>query len=232
MSNIESCQFYCLSYNNKEKRNSMKKRFDSLNIKCRFYTGVDPNNDDRFKGYKLNKIQLRQWSCTYGHLDIINDFFYNSDKPFAIICEDDICIHKDIKTLLHFIISDFNLLRLDILLLSYLLPYRIGSSHISNGFSYKTTIPEDSSFSYHNFPNYISGTQMYIITRNYASKLLDKYYDDYAGIRDNAFLSDKVLFGTQNRALLYPMLAVENENQEDLYHKLCHNIHFIDGVHL
>ena len=74
MSNISNCQFYCLSFNDEDKKNNMTDRFKRLGIECKFYSGVK-HDDIRLK-YAGNKFNRRQWSICYGHLDIMHDFYY------------------------------------------------------------------------------------------------------------------------------------------------------------
>lgn len=224
MSNILNCEFYCLSFNDEDKKQSMKERFKQLNIECKFYKGLD-KNDKRLK-YAHNKFTKRKWSITYSHLDMINDFYYYTEKKYAIICEDDILINKYFKNILSKVITDFSLLDLDILLLGYLMPYKLGYNNIFSNYTLKKEMPLDSLFKYHNYPEYLSGTQMYMITRKYARHLLKTYYNNYAEIGPRHFMPDKIIIKDGNKALIYPMLAIEDENQEDSYHKLCHSIHY------
>ncbi len=226
MSSIDNCQFYCLSFNDEERKNNMLERFDKLDIECKFYSGVS-YNDKRIKK-TLNKFCKRQWCMTYGHLDIIHNFYYHSNKKYAIICEDDICFHIEFKKNLNKIIFDFNVLNLDILLLGYLLPYKINHINLISNYKLKKHMPNESYFKYHEYPDYLNGTQMYMITKKYAKYLIKTYYTNYAGFSDKHFTPDKILIKDGNRALLYPMLAIENDNQKDLYHQLCHNIHVND----
>ena len=37
----ELCEFYCLSYNNKERKAAMASRFQQLNLHVNFYDGVN-----------------------------------------------------------------------------------------------------------------------------------------------------------------------------------------------
>jgi GR25 family glycosyltransferase involved in LPS biosynthesis len=202
----------------------MEKRFNNLEIDCKFYSGV--NCDDKRIDKSLNKFCKRQWCMTYGHLDIIRNFYYKSDKKYAVICEDDIYLHKDIKTILNKVITDFNVLHLDILLLGYLLPYKIGYEHLFVNFQLKKQMPKEVYFKYHEYPDYLNGTHMYMITKTYARHLLKSYYNNYANFDNKYFSPDKILIKDGNRALLYPMISVEDDNQYDLYHQLCHNIHY------
>lgn len=81
------------------------------------------------------------------------------------------------------------------------------------------------SFNYYNYPAYLYGTQMYMITKYYAKYILDSYYSTFSKYRHKYFIFDKLLLHDGNRALIYPMLAIENEEQKDKYHQLCHKTH-------
>jgi hypothetical protein len=223
---ILNCEFYCLSFDNESKKKNMEERFDKLDIECKFYSGVNCS-DKRIK-YSGTIFNSRQWSITYGHLDIIYDFYYNSDKNYAIICEDDIIIHKNIKEIIKNLIKDFDSMELDILLLGYMLPYKIGNNHIYSNYRIKNEIFSNSFFTYHEYPEYHSGTQMYMISKKYAKFILENYYNNFLILMKKQFILDKLFIKQGNRALIYPMIAIENNNQEDNYHILCHKIHYND----
>ena len=173
MSTINNCQFYCLSYNNEVKKSNMENRFKKLGIECKFYSGIK-HTDNRLK-YADNKINKRQWSITYSHLDILNDFYYNNNNKYAVVCEDDILIHNNFKEIFNKIINDFNILELDILLLGYILPYKIDNENILSNYPLKCPMRLDAPFKYHEYPDYLSGSHMYMITKNFANYLLNKY---------------------------------------------------------
>lgn len=223
MIELSNCQFYCLSYY-KENRNKMNDKFKNLKIKCKFYNGVK-YNDNRINN-KYNNHKKRQLSIMYGHLDIIYDFYFNTNNTqYAIICEDDVIIHKNIKDIIRKVIIDFNIMKLDILLLSYIAPYKILQNNFDNVYPLKRDMPANSFYKYHDYPKYLSGTQMYMITRKYAKYILENYYLNYNKI-DKPFIIDKMILHNGNKALLYPMLAIENNEQNDPYHQLCHKIHY------
>jgi GR25 family glycosyltransferase involved in LPS biosynthesis len=218
---INNFDFYCLSFNENNKF-IMNERFNKLGIQCKLYSGV--NHKDKRLQYALNSYNKRQMSITYGHLDIINDYYKNSSKNYAIICEDDVMIHKNIKQILKKVLIDFNVMDLDILLLGYMLPYKINNDYNTN-YSLKKPISENSLYKYHNYPEYHSGTQMYMITKKYAKYILEKYNNLYT-IFDRRHIIDKLYIKEGNRALIYPMIAIEDDKQEDKYHKLCHKLHY------
>lgn len=215
-------QFYCLSHNNKQKRRTMEEKFNKLNIDCQFYNGIQ-DNDSRISYYS-NLFNRRQKSITYSHLDIIRDFYFKSDKDYAIICEDDILINKHIVFILDKLIKDFEKMKLNILLLGYMLPYKLERCHVHSEYSIKLPKISDSYYTYHNYPEYLSGTQMYMITKVYAKYILD-YYDNCI-LLDKYHLMDKLFIKDGNRALIYPMIAIEDEKQKDGYHLFCHKTHY------
>ena len=222
MTELSRCQFYCLS-NCMKKTENMISKFKNLDINCKFYCGTI-NNYDKIYSRKFNKHKKRQLSMTNSHLNIFKDFYHNKNSKYAIICEDDIIMHKEIKNILNKVIMDFTVLDLDILLLGYMLPYKI-SNYNSSLYNLIADMPTDSEFKYYNYPYFLSGTQMYIISKNYAKYILDKHYImNYRNVTN--FTIDKVLIHDGNRALIYPMLAMENSEQKDPYHKLCHKIHY------
>ena len=82
---------------------------------------------------------------------------------------------------------------------------------------------------------------MYLITRNYAKFLLDNYYYDYSDktLNDNSikqFSADWIITKNGNRALIYPMLAVEDGNAnsghygQDKFHIDCHNFNINENL--
>lgn len=217
-----SYQFYCLSFNDKDKMKKMKEKFNVLNIDCKFYSGIK-NNDPRISNY-TNLFNKRQKSITYSHLDIIYDFYYKSDATYAIICEDDILINKHIVFVLEKIIKDFDKMNLNILLLGYMLPYKLEKYHLYSDYPLKRPKITDSFYTYHDYPEYLAGTQMYMITRVYAKYILDYY--NICMLLDKHFILDKLFIKDGNKALLYPMIAIEDQNQKDGYHAFCHKTHY------
>ena len=233
-------QIYCLNYNNETRRIKMEKIFNELGMDCFFYNGVD-FSDERINKYNniICDHTKKCWSCMYGHLDMIHKFYYNTDKEIGIFCEDDIYIHKDFKKHINDIINNFNELKIDVLLLGYLLPFKLDPSIQYWGFDKKNLNIDNNSFQYYNYPNDVWGTQMYMLNRTYAKYLLDKYSNDYAILTTKnseltSFSADWSITKDGNRALIQPMLAVEDNKitydhhgQMD-FHARCHQINFTD----
>ena len=207
--------FYCLSYKNK-KREQIEKVLNALNIKANIHSGVEVTND------KLEQNTKRCWSICYGHLDMINTF-YNSEYKYGIFCEDDIIIRNDFMKHLPSIIENFNDLKLDILLLGYLCENPIDT------YCNFPLIKESPPFKYLGYPEELWGTQLYLISKSHAFNVLNKYNSDYANktIDDKSlkpFAADWTITKEGNRALIYPLIAIENKNDDprEYAYQRCH----------
>jgi GR25 family glycosyltransferase involved in LPS biosynthesis len=236
---INNYDIYCLSFNNLKRRREMENRFKQLDITCSFYDGVN-NNDPRI----FNNNGFGAWSCMIGHIDMIKNFYDNSEKEFGIFCEDDIFIHKDFVKTLPDVIEDFKLMELDILLLGYLIPFKISSEY--NGFEFKSVNNNSNNnlkYVYHNYTNDLWGSQMYMLTKKHAKYLLDNYNIEYAirSLNDNTlqpFSSDWTITKKGNRALIYPMLAVETADKkcghqgQDTFHENCKNVNYDPNMYI
>ena len=139
-----------------------------------------------------------------GHLAALNKFVKETNDSHAIICEDDVYIHKNYKT----IISDLNT-TFDIVLLGYLIhrsPHEFGTIYYVKN-----------NVSYYNYPEFFWGAQCYMISREYALKLLSK-------INTNDTPDQVITKYTDNRVFIYPPVAVEEgiSNSEDSVHHWYH----------
>lgn len=206
----EKCAIYCLSYKNEKRRKNMQNRFDQVGLNVQFYHGVDTETDPRIKPDDYTKCI----SCMYGHLDMINMFLSDSDKPYGIFCEDDIYLHKDFHKRLDEITSEFTNLNLDVLLLGHLITY-------SPDPNYCLSITQNHRF--YNYGEDTWGTQMYMISRSYAKQLLGRYYGEVRP-SDPPFSADWTITKDGSRAFLFPMLAVE-DGETQIEHYGQHQFH-------
>jgi GR25 family glycosyltransferase involved in LPS biosynthesis len=238
---MDKVQICCLNYKNNNRKIEMKRRFDTINLGCKFFNGVD-YSDKRIleNADKMDEATKRVWSCMYGHLDMIHDFYYNTNKEFGIFCEDDIYLHKNFANYLPRICLDFISLKLDVLLLGYLLQ---GKPNEISDFSLKQLHINGSPFTYYSFPDYVWGTQMYMLSRKHSKYLLDKYYDVNGYAKESLtnnfitpFSADWTLTKEGNRAVINPILVVEDNMTEysDFgqaeFHKLCFECHFENNL--
>jgi GR25 family glycosyltransferase involved in LPS biosynthesis len=181
------------------------------------FSGV-PLSDPRINGSLQPNIQ-KSHSCMFGHLDMIKHFLENSDHPFGIFCEDDILIDADFIPRMEEVLCDFKHMNLDVLLLGYLFPYVLDNSGKN---IYHTYYPP---------PSTIWGTQMYMLSREWARAIMDKYGKPDASTLYDPFSADWTITQEGNRRIVYPMLAIEDgtckyddEGQNNL-HTLSHGAH-------
>jgi hypothetical protein len=223
---------YIVSYKNKERRQRMIERFHSLSFKNITFVKEVENDDERLSNYNDDEkgINKRIWSIMLQHLDSIRHFYENSDSDIAIFCEDDIHISNTLNDDLPNIIDDFNTLNLDVLMLGYLLPFKIEMNSW-----YFPIIHKNDTHTYHRYPNDIWGTQMHLISKSYAKELLDKYTVSFAYENKDSvpYNPDWIITKNGNRALIYPMIAVEEgvnlsdcESQQS-FHKRCFEMNYI-----
>jgi len=220
---MEKYKIYCLSFQNMERRMSMETRFQTLDVDYFIYDGVDMD-DERIHPDSCKRL----WSCMYGHLDMIEMFYKDDSVDYGIFCEDDIYIHKDFKQYMPQIIADFKYLNLDVLLLGYMITFKIQPE--SDGYHLKDE-NHKSDFTYHNYNYDTWGAQMYMLSKEHAKTLLDKYgaSSGYAikslTDRSNPFSPDWSLTKDGNRALIMPCIAVEDGNVEHYDHDQHKNFH-------
>jgi len=203
------CEFYCVSYNNPEKSKIMKERFMHFGIDLHIH-GVQ-HDDYRLIGGDVAHQRLS--SCFYGHIDNIKSF-YQTGKKYGFICEDDIHIHRDFGILLPKIIEHFETMQLDILLLGYMTIYPIKNRH--TGFDYMMNYDPMRKYQYHAYPEDLWGIHLAMLSRDYAKKIIDTFDNQYAfrTLFDSSLTPANpdwtITKLTKKRALIYPMLAVED----------------------
>lgn len=216
--------FYCLSLN-EQRSQIMKSRFAEQNLEVAINPGVPPT-DGRINGRELSAELARIWSTFYGHLDMLRWFYFTTDHDIGFFCEDDIIIHKNFRNYLPEILESFSELNLDILSLGYLCENPIDTySNFPTIKSPTETLPHK----FLEYPDSLWGCQMFALTREKAKELLDKYSTDYADrtLSDKSltpFSSDWTLTKEGKRALIYPLLVIEDGKDTigDLRHKRAH----------
>jgi len=225
---------YCLNFNStpdvkNEQRIEMEKKFEYFNIQALYYSGV-MKDDERLRPVENDGVK-KSWSICYGHLDMICHFATTSSKEYAIFCEDDILIRKDF---IERITAVTNILRsctcdtqcyqtnrecngekkynFDLILLGYLCYNPI---HKYPHFVETKTEYSSESFKLLEYTHDTWGTQMYLLSKQQAVVLLQKYYFDYAvrTLSDETltpFSADWLITKDGKRAALYPLVVIEN----------------------
>ena len=217
---------YVINFNDELRKNKMIERFKKVNLELKITHPVY-QSDSRLN-FENPKLPKRTCSIMLQHLDSIKDFITNTTSDYCIVCEDDILISKNLNNDRPNIICQFSKLKLDILLLGYLMPYKIENEHFKM---------KENSYSYLNYPDDLWGSQMYLISRFYGLFLLNKYTIDYAKTHENEpYSPDWVITKNGNRAILYPMIALEegdsksdHQGQND-FHKRCFECNYKEGL--
>jgi len=223
---INSIDFYCLNFqNNDKRRRNMVQKSIYFKIPIQYYSGV-MKSDPRISFIK-DENTIRCASICYGHLDMIKHFLDHSSKDFIVIMEDDIIIRKSfrkdiIKAMDIFIKYDY-----DIFLLGYLCHNPIDT--YSNFIHLPTKYSSNEFKIIDNYPDDCWGAQMYMLSKKQGRKLLDKYYIGYlekslANPYIIPFSADWLITKDGKRCLLYPQRAAEEyieKQYEDEGQEIC-----------
>lgn len=231
----EYVKFYCINYKDGNRREKMQNRWDALGLDLKFIDPVE-TSDPRFNIVREQNPNrgLRDWAIMMQHLDCLRDFFYRTCGDYVIICEDDIMVSKHLPNDLPEMIESYERLELDVLLMGYLIPYKITDDN-----HYYPLKERNCKYSYHGYPGDIWGSQMYMVSRKHAEVLLQKYTVENAlfpkeGDEDKPFSPDWTLTKYGNRSVIYPMVALEegdtkcNWDTEIDYHQRCFKTHYVE----
>jgi hypothetical protein len=222
---------YVVNYKNDERKQRMIDRFATFGLVPHFVPGVD-DEDPRLSVAPDTCKKI--WGIMLQHMDSIRDFYENLDAGnHCIVCEDDVYISKNFVDDVNHVLPLFDQMQLDILMLGYLLPFKIEMSTCLHR-EHFAMIGRTDTHSLHKYPSDIWGTQMYLISRKYAKFLLEKYTVDFAltNINTVTYSSDWVITKNGNRALVSPMIAVEEgvntsgHGGQVYYHVVCSSVHY------
>ena len=233
------CEFYCVSYNSPERAKTMTDRFSQVGLHLHIHGGVQM--DDPRLQFSDDLAHRRLASVFYGHLDNIQAF-YDTGKPYGFFCEDDVHIHRDLAKELPTIISEFDSTSLDILLLGYMTTSPI--EWWMHGYPLVYDGGPQVPYRYHRYPQNQWGVHLFMVSRAYAKTMLEVFDATYAA-RAHAdpslatYNPDWSLSKhTPNRALRYPMMAVEDGKGkydhwgQGEFHRNSHSANYREGEFL
>lgn len=222
---------YCVNFLDEDRRLKMETRFDRLKIPVNF---VDPvfKSDLRLSIDGVQAEHKRTYSIMLQHIDSVQDFLNTTDEceKYCIVCEDDVLLSKRFLEKLPGICQTFSELDLDVLLLGYLSPDKVLDSNVF------PLIKSDQNFVYTGYHSDLWGSQMYMISREYAKRLIETFQPSYILRTDSLpYNPDWTITKCGKRALISPMLALEegevkNECYEQMsFHQRCFETNFIEG---
>jgi GR25 family glycosyltransferase involved in LPS biosynthesis len=212
----------------------MTDRFAKMNIHLNIHTGVQM--DDPRLHYTEDIARKRVNSVFYGHIDNLANF-YKTGKKYGFTSEDDVHIHKDLANRLPTIIREFEEMNLDILLLGYMTTHPIKDWW--TGYHFKYPYDESRGYQYHAYPDHQWGIHLAMFSRDYARRIIDTFTPDYAerAVTDFTLRPPNPDWSltklTTKRALIYPMLAVEDGKGDyghwgqGEYHRKSHAANYI-----
>jgi GR25 family glycosyltransferase involved in LPS biosynthesis len=224
----------------------MSTRFDKLKLSYEFVEGVNPYDPSVVpKAAIIERAkQLDRWKphsgygCLLGHFKAIEKFL-NQSSDIGIVCEDDIFLRKDFAEELPIIEANFKRQQLDVLMLGYMHRIDMPARVIHN------KPLKSPAFSYHNYDSdpEIWGCQMYMLSRKHAEFLWDNYgpHTDYKlrALVDTSleqWISDCLITKTGNRAMISPMIAVEegvgSHAPNQPFHSQSFSINFDTTIHI
>lgn len=196
----DDTEVYIISHNEKRKI-SMVNRMEHFGISHTLLPGVGPT-DERY--VSLDEKHKSSALIMLAHLDAIKYFLDNSDKNYAIICEDDLKIKKSFSEDINDIHTDFVRMGLDIMLLGYL---SMCNPRGTPNFEYVNK------YTYHEVFHELWGTQMYLLSRKYATWIINTYTIEWT-LTNGPFAADWTITKNGNRCLAWPMLAIEDADSD------------------
>jgi GR25 family glycosyltransferase involved in LPS biosynthesis len=217
---MASVAVYAFSFNNPERMKRMNTRFESVGYPIHWIPPV-LTSDARIP---TEESQKRTHAIMLNHLDMLVAFLA-SNNQYGIFCEDDIYIHREFASFMPRIIEAYRHHGLDVLLLGYLMNYVPLSIQTFRGHNLLET-----PLSFMNYDDGLWGSQMYFLDKTTAQKILDAY-QDFACVKE-FYSPDWTITKFGKRALVYPMLAVEEGNVvtdhvgQQEFHKQCTVIHY------
>jgi hypothetical protein len=236
---------YCLTYKNPTKRMHMIHKFEKLGWHVRMMEGVDvqdsvrvPAQDQISQAIPLAKWDPHAWSVMQGHLCMLETYVQEGTAPYAICMEDDILIRSDINDHLPKIMHDFELCKLDLLMLGYLTPDPL--HEMEEKFPIINQV-----FSLHTYPFNVYGTQMYVVKRSHAEWLVHNLgyasgWHEQVLLSDHTYNADWVITKMGTTACVYPLLAIESQgggavyadSDQSYFHTLCHDVNYLPHIHI
>lgn len=226
---MEDVTFYYLSLPGTERDNRMVQRFNTLNIPAQRVECVSQEwlAENGYQGY----------GCMFGHIKMLTEFVERSDKEFCMVFEDDVYISKDLTSDIKFLCNRMRRYKLDILLTGYLVNY------IPATVTCQPWLSKLDMIGFYNYPHDLWGTQSYIVTRSYATTIISKYNEEYLKqtLQDSSltpFSSDWTITKYGNRAMVYPMYAVEEGNINSThsgqinFHKDCTSLNYNPDIYV
>lgn len=227
--------FYVVNFEDEERKTKMTERCANIGVQANFVAPVY-TTDPRIEPQPITIAEKRNWSIFYQHVDSMRDFVEKAEADYVVIMEDDVFIRKDLAERLPQICAAYDVLGLDVLLLSYLWPHDIAGTGNPHFPLLGETL--DKSAEFYGYPVDLWGAHMYMMSRAHAKTLIAKFTPEYglAQKPPNYFCSDWQITKTGTRGLIVPMMGVEegtvktdNWGQID-FHRRVYEYNYKEGM--
>jgi len=200
-----SYAIFVVNYNDEERRGHMIRRANEVGVDLHFADPVS-TEDPRINDQPITPFEKRNWSIFFQHVDCMRDFYEKTTDDYCIVCEDDVVFSRELKERMPQVIQMAKDANQDILLLSYLWPYEMTETH------YFPVKSQSEPFKIHGYPDDLWGAHMYMLSREHAKRLVDKFTPEYE-LKETQegrhFCTDWQITKCGERGLLYPMMGLE-----------------------
>ena len=193
-----------------EKKKFMKLQCDNIGLNYSFSEAIDgltysfKNDIDRYylKNISESTFNTRKGvlACCISHIQAVKEFVINNDnKDYIVICEDDV-IFTDINTekIIQKIINNSNLEEIGIIYL--------GLSKLEQPVTEKIFNIDERYNLYVSDRWLYQGAMAYLITKNVAKQILQRYYMGYCRLPIDHFYIEQI----KNSYIVYPPLIIHN----------------------
>lgn len=202
----------------KDRMERMNKRFDHFGINIQWILNPMTKNDER------NVLKDVAFGLMRNHIQAIKDFL-NGGCEYGIICEDDIYLRKTFDRDILVAIDGFKRLDLNVLLLSYLVNYKVSKIEIS---PFHKTL--ETPFLFLSVYDQLWGSSMYLINKRSGKEMIEMF-DDYTKVSP-PYSSDWKITKVEKNALMHPMLGVEEGESKSgcdahtIFHRDCNKTNY------
>ena len=209
---LSKTKIYCINFNDPERRQRMSDRFAAIGQSVHFTKPVY-ETDPRIAAIDFAKyphMNARTSAIMLQHLDSFREFLDTTDPDtarYCIVCEDDVLISRDFVREYEMAMDEFVKHQFNVLLLGCLQFFRLYIG--ATWYEHICTTP-DLKFQIFRHPDHLWGSQMYVVSREWAEYLSNQYTVEYAQDTPNLpHNPDWIITKMGRRAMIYPMLAME-----------------------
>lgn len=202
---VEPTQIYDLyvnSFKDPFRDEKMTNRLKEVGVSGKIYqfTENDPRSQEVLR-IGNHDFHAGHYGNFYSMMRIIEDFYYHSDKEYAVILEHDVFLKKSLAYDLPKACLMLDKLNLDVLLIGMLLtcsPEQMGYEKVH----------EEDTYKYYNFPDDLWGSHGFIINKKHAKYFIDKYTLEEVAKTINVG-GDWIFTKIGKKLLQFPPLVVE-----------------------